>query len=272
MNKILSTIFILFLLNITLFASVSDKNVNLIFVVSPDLAYHTAGDIQPDTANLTRQGLNRSLEMATYLKEKVLHSKNATSIYALSPMTHLQTQNNYPDMTSIGYIQQFALLNQTTLKTSDSSTYTANSFPIKVSYPSAFFSNCAGLDFKNTNGINDTLVSDIITKSASGFYVFSAPWETINAMMKYINTKYKYKLDLPSEYRGSNYIYAISISKSLSTSLEVYNSNLKPSTTYPELPKQVLRATCKNTLQPYFKSERIGGVNGVVVPSTAPLF
>src|SRR5665648_338552 len=137
MKKVLSTIFIA-LLSITLFVgcgdSSSDKSVNLIFVVSPDLAYNTPGDIQPDTANLTSQGLNRSLQMATYLKEKVLGSKNATSIYALSPMTHLQTPNNYPDMTSIGYIQQFALLNQTTLGIGAPSAYTANTFPIKTSY------------------------------------------------------------------------------------------------------------------------------------------
>jgi len=38
-------------------APLSANNINLIFVVSPDLAYNTPGDIQPDTANLTSQGL-----------------------------------------------------------------------------------------------------------------------------------------------------------------------------------------------------------------------
>lgn len=41
-------------------APLSPGNINLIFVVSPDLAYNTPGDIQPDTANLTSQGLNRT--------------------------------------------------------------------------------------------------------------------------------------------------------------------------------------------------------------------
>ena len=283
MNKILSTILIA-LLSTTLFvgcgSSDDDKSVNLVFVVSPDLAYNTAGDIQPDTANLTRQGLNRSLQMATYLKEKVLSSKNATSIYALSPMTHLQTQNNYPDMTAIGYIQQFALLNQNTLPLSTSSSYTANTFPIKVSYtldslpqnvsiPSTFCTNCSGLDFNNTNGSNDALVSDIIAKKISGFYVFSAPWETIHAMMNDINVKHGYNLDLPREYSGSNTIYTISIPEFGGTSLKVYNSNLNPSVSYPTLPKPVVSATCTNALQPYFKSERIKGVDSVVVPSNA---
>ena len=46
-------------------ALLSADNINLIFVVSPDLAYQTPGDINPDTANLTNQGLQRSLRMAT---------------------------------------------------------------------------------------------------------------------------------------------------------------------------------------------------------------
>ena len=66
-------------------------NINLIFVVSSDLAYNADGDISPVTANLTSQGLQRSLLMATYLKENVLGNENVTSIYALAPMTHLQT-------------------------------------------------------------------------------------------------------------------------------------------------------------------------------------
>lgn len=47
-------------------------NLNLVFVVSPDLTYQTPGDINPNTANLTPQGLNRSLLLATYLKNQVL--------------------------------------------------------------------------------------------------------------------------------------------------------------------------------------------------------
>ncbi|MGA9480048.1 MAG: hypothetical protein WBV21_19910, partial [Desulfobacterales bacterium] len=62
-------------------------NINLIFVVSEDLAYNAPGDINPDTANLTSQGLQRSLLMATYLKEEVLGTKNVTGIYTLEPMT-----------------------------------------------------------------------------------------------------------------------------------------------------------------------------------------
>jgi hypothetical protein len=48
-------------------APLSAKNLNLIFVTSPDLAYQAAGDVHADTGNLTPQGLQRSLLMATYL-------------------------------------------------------------------------------------------------------------------------------------------------------------------------------------------------------------
>ena len=96
-------------------APLSAGNLNLIFVVSEDLAYQAPGDINPGTANLTNQGLQRSLRMATFLRQHVLGRKNVTGIYALEPMTHLQTASNYPDMVAPGTIQQFALLNQITL-------------------------------------------------------------------------------------------------------------------------------------------------------------
>ena len=109
--------------------ALSADNINLIFVVSPDVTNQTPGDINPDTANLTNQGLQRSLLMATYLKTHLLGTNNVTGIYTLAPMTHLQTGNNYPDMAAIGFIQQFALLNQITIQGT-----TANSYPINAAY------------------------------------------------------------------------------------------------------------------------------------------
>lgn len=269
-------------------APLSAANINLIFVVSPDLAYNTPGDIQPDTANLTSQGLNRSLQMATFLKQQVLGGNNVTAIYALSPMTHLQTTPTYsdiPDMTAIGFIQQFALLNQITLPVTPTSpytytSYTANNYTINTSYASGYVQNgvalqkdgycpsCTGLDFNNTNN-NDTLVAGIIDKKTPGYYVFSAPWETIKALMTKINTHYGYNLNLPTTYMGTNYVYAISIPSSGSASLLTYNSNLTPPSTYPVLPAPVASAACTNKFQPYFSTVLTGGVNGVSIPSGA---
>jgi len=234
--------------------ALSADNINLIFVVSPDLAYHASGDVDTSTANLTNQGLQRSLLMATYLKKQVLGTKNVTRIYVLEPMTHLQTANNYPDMAAIGYIQQFALLNQITLTGvggAGSPFYTANSFPLNASpvtssiaKPLDFCSDCQGLDFNNTGSNNDSLVAGIIAINAPGFYVFSAPWETISALMTNINSQQGYNLNIPASYKGPNYVYAISIIPSGSASLATFDSNLNPLSTYPVLPTPVAAAVC----------------------------
>jgi hypothetical protein len=256
----------------------SADNINLIFVTSPDLQYHDSGDVDPDTANMTDQGLQRSLMMATYLKDQVLGGENVTKIYTLSPMSHLQTANHYPDMSAIGFIQQFALLNQTTLHIDAMDTYTANSFPINVSYtesgvpghvarPSTFCPDCTGLDFNNVDDKNNALVSGIIEGQTPGYYVFSAPWETIKALLTTINTQYDYELDLPSEYMGSNYVYAISIPSTGTVSLRTYNSGLNPPDNYPVLPSPVENAACSHSLQHYFRGVLVGGVDGVVIPS-----
>ena len=260
-------------------APLSADNLNLIFVVSPDLAYQTPGDINPVTANLTSQGLQRSLLMATYLKQQVLGTNNVTDIYVLAPMTHLQTANNYPDMAAIWYIQQFALLNQITLPVDkNGTTYTANSYLINAAYapgsvpsgvvvPTTYCPDCRGLDFNNVGGNNDALVSGIINNNIPGYYVFSAPWETISALLAKINNLHGYKLNLPATYTGTNYVYAISIAPSGDASLVTHNSNLNPPATYPVLPATVACASCTHTQQTYFSTARTGGVNGVVIPA-----
>lgn len=254
----------------------SAKNINLIFVVSPDLDHSDRGDISKDTANLTNQGLQRSLLLATFLKQKILGKKNVTGIYALAPMTHLQTANKYPDMAALEFIQHFSFLNQMALSGGPGSpSFTGNNYPINASYaagavpsgvagPPVPVPGCQGLDFNNTGGSNEALVTGIVKKNVPGFYVFSAPWETISALLKNINEKQGYKLDLPARYSGSNYVYAISITPSGSASLVTYDSNLKPPSTYPVLPSPV--AGAPGPAAP-FKIVANGGVDGVVIPA-----
>ena len=271
------------ILALTLLAGCGDSSspgtLTLIFVVSPDLANDPLGDIQPDTANLTNQGLQRSLLMAPYLKQQVLGGNNVTAIYALAPMTHLQTTPTYsdiPDMTAIGFIQQFALLNQVTILGT-----IANSYPLFAAYgelggvpsgvvePSPYIPGAQGLAFNDASGNNIALVTRIINANIPGFYVFSAPWETTSALLRRINALYGYNLNLPTTYMGPNYVYAISIPSSGSASLVTYNSNLTPPSTYPVLPSPVQRAACTHSQQPYFKAVRIGGVDGVTVPANS---
>jgi hypothetical protein len=261
-------------------APLSASNVNLIFVVSEDLAYQASGDVNPATANLTSQGLQRSLLMAKFLQQQVLGSNNVTGVYGLEPMTHLQTANTYPDIVALWTIQQFALLNQITLSTvmgAYASPYSANSYPLNASYasgsvpsdattPSTFCSFCQGIDFNDAGGDNEALASAIIKANAPGFYVFSAPWETASSLLAKINNLQGYNLNVPASYQGPNYIYAISITPSGNASLVTYNSNVQPSSRYPVLPAPVpTSSSC--TQQAAFSITVTGGSGGAAVPA-----
>ncbi len=260
-------------------APLKADNINLIFVVSDDLAYHASGDVDPGTANLTSQGLQRTLLMAGYLKQRVLGTRNVNRIYALEPMTHLQTENNYPDMAALMTIQQFALLNHISLTGAGgagSPLITGNSYPLNASYasgtvpggvaaPLVVCQGCQGLDFNDTDGNNETLAAGLINTTLPGFYVFSAPWETIHALMENIKNLKNYNLDLPATYMGPNYVYAISISPSGSAGLVTYNSNLDPPSTYPVLPSPAAGASCPgpDTTPSLFKISATGGINAI---------
>jgi hypothetical protein len=269
-------------------APLSASHLNLIFVVSEDLAYQESGDVNPTTANLTSRGLQRSLRMATFLKQSVLGGNNVTGIFALEPMTHLQIANNYPDMAGVEAIEQFAMLNQIALSYANYPAVPASSYPVNVSYssapvpdgvdqpflncptvPSGSSYSCQGLDFRDLNGANETLLSDLIKANPAGFYVFSAPWETVSTMMTKINQTGGYNLTPPASYAGPNYIYAISITPSGSASLITYNSNVNPPSTYPTLPAgKIVAAACyPTTTNTTFHIQVTGGVGGAVVPA-----
>lgn len=258
-------------------APLSARNLNLIFVVSEDLAFNASGDVNPNTANLTSQGLQRSLMMATFLRRRVLGGKNVTGVYALQPMSHLQTAGDYPDMAAYESIQQFALENQVTL-TAEGETYTANSYPLNVSYapglmpsavatPAVACANCEGLDFADQSGDNETLVTHIIDAKAAGFYVFSAPWETVSALLANINKSEGYGLAVPTSYVSPNYVYALSIAPSGSARLVTFNSNLKPPANYPALPAPGAASTPCIAQAP-FTITVTGSSPGVSIPPT----
>jgi hypothetical protein len=260
-------------------SSLSASNVNLVFVVSEDLTYHGTGDVNPSTANLTNQGLRRSLAMATFLRHSVLGTNNVNGIYALEPMTHLQTANGYPDMNALMAIQQFALLNQITLSSDlvGGTPYTGQNFPINASYasgavptgvaaPSQFYPSCQGLDFNDTNGNNETLIGNVIAANTPGFYVFSAPWETISSTLKKLNTLHNYRLAVPTEYAGPNRIYSISIAPNGTPTLTTFNSNVTPVATYPTLTASAFVSTACSTPTPSSLTIT-GGAGGAVIPS-----
>ena len=240
--------------------------INLIFVVSEDLAYQSPGDVNPYTANLTSQGLERSLLTGTYLHQ-LAGTSSVNGIYALTPMTHLQTAGNFPDMVAAETVEQFAALTQVTMSTAYpgyGSPLTIGGYPINASPPSDSCANCQGLDFADQGGDNEALVNGILAANISGSYVFSAPWETTSSLLARINQLKSYNLALPASYQGANAIYVISIAPSGSASLTTYNSNANPSATYPAL-RQVPTGAC--TEQPPFNLAVTGGVGGAQIPA-----
>jgi hypothetical protein len=209
--------------------------------------------------------------MGTYLKYQLLGLNNVTGIFALEPMTHLQTANNYPDMAAIGFIQQFALLNQVTILG-----VTGNNYPIATSYgpqdapsgvaaPIGYFTDCQGLVFNDAHSNNVALVTDIIDAKVPGYYVFSAPWETISALLTNIKGAKGYGIEVPTSYRGPNFVYVISVDPLGNAGLRTFDSKLNPPSTYPSLPAPVNCASC--TQQNYFSDSRTDGVNGAVKPT-----
>ena len=202
---------LVFALTLTLFAScggspapdppapapLSADNVNLIFVVSEDLAFQAPDDIDLQTANLTSKGLQRSFLMASFLKQRVLGGGNVTGIYTVEPMTHLPTrQTSIPTWVALETVQQFAMMNQIDMSDGVGHNSTANSYPINASYgpgsvpnrvaqptPLAPCENCQGLDFKDEGNNNEALLGGIIKANTPGYYVFSAPWETTQSLL-----------------------------------------------------------------------------------------
>ena len=257
----------------------SSNNLNLIFVSSEGLAFNAPGDINPHTANLTDQGLQRSLFLGDFLHQEVLGSRNVSGIYALAPMTHLQTANHYPDMVGLETIQQFSVLNRITLSTdlSGGNPYTGQNYPVNASYapgtvpsgvavPSSYCPTCQGLDFNDANGDNDTLVNGIVAANVPGFYVFSAPWETTSALLVEVNQHEGYNLDVPVTYSGPNYVHVISISSSGDASLSTFNSDVDPPSTYPVLPLGgVVSAACTKPTPATITVT--GGVGGAILPT-----
>jgi hypothetical protein len=134
--------------------------------------------------------------------------------------------------------------------------------PGGVVVPSPYITGAQGLAFNDAHSNNVALVTRIINANIPGFYVFSAPWETISALMTNINNQQVYNLNLPAGFQGSNVVFAISITQSGVARLVTFNSHLYPLATYPVLP--VAGASC--TQQTYFSYTLTDGVNGVVIP------
>jgi hypothetical protein len=261
-------------------APLDPGDLNLVLVVSPDLAFQSPGDLHPDTGNLTGQGLRRSLLLAEFLKQQVLGGHNVNGIHALSPMTHLQTAGRYPDMAPLAFVQQFSVLNQTTQILATGGAFTGNNVPINVAYspgtlpagvaaPASYCPDCNGLVFADATGANLALVSRIISSNRSGYFVLSAPWETVSALLAELNHRYGDALEVPLRFQGSNLVYALTLPAAGGPRLTTFASAAAPEAAYPVLPAPVPILASTSTRQAAFSTSRSGGVAGALVPANS---
>jgi hypothetical protein len=214
---------------------------NLIFVVTPDLDHNT-GDINPKTANLTNQGLQRALKLATYLHTTLLNSANVNGIYALEPATRMQ--GGYPDMVPLETIEQFAILNEYSENAPQA--LVGSSFPVNVSYssdsvpktaatPPVYPPNCQGIDFADAGGDNEALVNGIISQKKGGYFVFALPFETFKNLLNKLRSLNSYEYTVPSDWEGANKLYVLAVPTVGTSTLNTYDTQINPGTSYPSM-------------------------------------
>jgi hypothetical protein len=136
-----------------------------------------------------------------------------------------------------------------------------------VALPKSFCPDCSGLDFNDTKGRNAALVAGIISARSSGYYVFSAPWETISSLLASLKISNGYKFEPPTVYAGPNVVYALTLSAAGAVQLLTLDSQLHPPASYPVLPAPVAGAACTHEYQPSFSTTRSAGVSGAVIPA-----
>ncbi len=119
--------------------------------------------------------------------------------------------------------------------------------------------------FDDVSGNNVALASGIIAANVPGYYVLSAPWETVSALMTDLNRQKSYGLAVPSTYAGPNAVYAIAI-HSGNARLVTYRGDLQPPTSYPELvPLSSVSGACSAT--PFDVQVTVGSDGGVFPPN-----
>ena len=235
----------------------------LVFVVSSDLE-HNEGEINPDTANLSGQGLQHALLMAGFLRQVVLAGKDVDGIYALEPATHPQTAKGYPDLVPLEIAEQFALLNRCTVNldfTTEGAPvrpYVAQSFPVNVSYtaaslpagaaPPPFYppqegQNFQGLDFLDNGGGNEKLAQSLLSGKPGATYVLVLPFETLQTLLVGLKSLTGWNYEVPTTWQGPDVVYTLTPQAPGQALLAACDARLNPGPTYPVLTQPYRRST-----------------------------
>ena len=221
---------------------------NLIFVVTPDLANNN-GDVNPATANLSGQGLQRVIRLAAFVQSTLLGSASPGELYGLEPATHLQ--NGFPDLVPLEFLEQLSVLEQYTedvLLPQPPTITTGDSFPIDVSFtlaslpsgaavPPAFYPSCQGLDFADSGGDNETLVNAVIARRLPRAYVFALPFATFQSLLAQLKVRNDYHYSVPAAWAGTNTVYVLTVpagSLSIDATLTAVDTHVQVGTGYPQ--------------------------------------
>ena len=165
----------------------------------------------------------------------------------LEPATHLQTENNYPDLVPLETVEHFAMLNQYSITSPSTkpaaTTFSGNSFPVNACYTAAavptgvatpsFFPNCQGIDFADSDGDNEALVTSIIAQEAGGSYLFALPFETLQALLTKLKAQNSYGYTVPAMWEGANTLYVLTIPPKGPPALTSCDTHIYPAATYP---------------------------------------
>ena len=135
--------------------------------------------------------------------------------------------------------------------------------PPGVTVPAQYCPTCGGLDFADEEGDNEALVTNLLAEAVPGYYVFSAPWETVSALLGSVAGDHG--LLAPKSYGGPDQVYALSLGPLVWSNLATYDAHLAPSSSYPTLPAPIVGRTCTPPTPSAITVQ--DGVNGAVVPA-----
>ena len=218
----------LFALGLALFATANPVRAAAPAPLNPgaiNLVFVPSAEANPATGALTPRGLNRALRLGPWLAH--LSGAAADGIFALAPATHrIGSGGDIPDMAPLATIEPYALLYDAPIAASTA----------PVSAAACAKPPCQGIDYADKDGANEALVERILKARLPGMFVFAAPPETLNLMMRRTAADEGWKLAIaPFQADDHERIAALSLAPGAATAtLREYLADVAPPSAYPD--------------------------------------
>lgn len=196
-------------------AALDPDAINLIFV--------RAAETDPATGGLSPRGLQRALRLGPWLVH--LTGAAADGIFALAPTTRgVGPAGKLPDLAPLETIEPFALL------------YAAPIAAATAAAAACAQPSCQGIDYRDQDGANEALVARILRARRPGNFVFAAPPETLDAIVRRMDAAAGWKLK-PAPFAAAAYgaVAALSLKPGAAASFHVYRTAITPPAAYPNL-------------------------------------